>query len=67
MSNQLIHPSNYPSRDSRTSLSPNKAKVCRSTKLIVLGKIKVTSFKDTEVGQAARTAKEVIKGKGERG
>ena len=45
----------------------NKAKVCRLTKLIVLRKAKVISFKDIKVAQVARVAKEVIKGKGKRG
>ena len=45
----------------------NEAKVRRSTRAVVLGKAKVMSFKDIEVAQAARTAKEVIKGKGKRG
>ena len=45
----------------------NKAKVRRSTRLVVLGKAKVISFKDIEVARAARAAKEVIKGKGKRG
>ncbi|KAH8595402.1 hypothetical protein B0O99DRAFT_512087, partial [Bisporella sp. PMI_857] len=42
----------------------NEAKVRRSTKSVVLGKAKVMSFKDIEVARAARTTKEVIKGKG---
>jgi hypothetical protein len=45
----------------------NEAKVRQSTKLIVLGKAKVISFKDIEVARAARATKEVIKGKGKRG
>jgi hypothetical protein len=45
----------------------NEAKVRRSTRLVVLGKAKVMSFEDIEVAQAARAAKEVIKGKGKRG
>jgi len=42
----------------------NKAKVCRLTRLIVLRKAKVISFKDIKVAQVTRVAKEVIKGKG---
>ena len=45
----------------------NEAKVRRSTRLVVLRKAKVISFKDIEVAQAARAAKEVIKGQGKRG
>jgi hypothetical protein len=45
----------------------NKAKVRRSTRSIVLRKAKVISFKNIEVAQAARAAKDVIKGKGKRG
>jgi hypothetical protein len=44
-----------------------EAKVRRSTRLLVLGKGKVMRFEDIEVAQAARAAKEVIKGKGKRG
>jgi hypothetical protein len=45
----------------------NKAKVRQSTRLVVLRKAKVMSFKDIEVARAARAAKEVIKNKGKRG
>ncbi|KAH7363972.1 hypothetical protein BKA65DRAFT_522582 [Rhexocercosporidium sp. MPI-PUGE-AT-0058] len=47
----------------------NEAKVRRSTGSVVLGKGKgkVMSFEDIVVAQAARAAKEVIKGKGKRG
>lgn len=45
----------------------NEAKVRRSTKSIVLGKAKVMSFEDIEAARATRAAKEVIKGKGQRG
>jgi len=41
----------------------NEAKVCRSTKSIILKKTKMMSFKDIEIAQATRAAKEVIKGK----
>ena len=44
-----------------------EAKVRRSTRLLVLGKGKAMRFEDIEVAQAARAAKEVIKGKGKRG
>jgi hypothetical protein len=42
----------------------NEAKVRRSTRSVILGKAKVMSFEDIEVARAARTAKDVIKGKG---
>jgi len=42
----------------------NKAKVRRSTKLVVLEKAKVMSFEGIEEARAKRAAKEVIKGKG---
>jgi hypothetical protein len=45
----------------------NKAKVRRSTQSLILGKAKVMSFEDIEVAQAARAAKEVIKGKRKHG
>ena len=45
----------------------NEAKVRRSTRSVVLKKGKVISFEDIEVAQAARAAKEVIKGQGKRG
>lgn len=45
----------------------NEVKVCRSTRLIVLGKAKVISFEDIEVVRVARATKEIIKGKGKRG
>ena len=47
----------------------NEAKVRRSIRSVVFGKreAKVISFEDAEVVQAARFAKEVIKGKGKRG
>ncbi len=45
----------------------NEAKVRRSTRLVVLGKVKVMSFKDIEVARAARAAKDILKGKRKRG
>jgi hypothetical protein len=45
----------------------DKAKVRRFTRSVVLRKAKVISFEDIEVAQAARAAKEVIKGQGKRG
>jgi hypothetical protein len=47
----------------------SEAKVRRSTKSIILGKGqgKVMSFEDIVVARAARTARDVIKGKGKRG
>jgi hypothetical protein len=45
----------------------NEVKVRRSTRSVVLGKAKVMSFEDIEEARVKRTAKEVIKGKGERG
>jgi hypothetical protein len=45
----------------------NEAKLCRSTRLVVLGKAKVMSFEDIEKARAARVAKDHIKGKGKRG
>jgi hypothetical protein len=45
----------------------NEAKVCRSTRSVVVGKAKVMSFEDIEVARAARAAKDAIKGKGKRG
>jgi len=45
----------------------NEATVRRLTGLDVLGKAKVMSFEDIEVARAARTAKEVVKGKEKRG
>jgi hypothetical protein len=45
----------------------NEAKVRRSTRSVVVGKAKVMSFEDIEVARAARTAKDVTKGKGKRG
>jgi hypothetical protein len=45
----------------------NEAKVCRLTRLLVPGQAKVMSFKDIKVIRVARTAKEVIKGKGKCG
>jgi hypothetical protein len=45
----------------------NKAKVRRLTWLVVLDKAKMISFKDIKEAQAKRAAKEVIKGKGQRG
>ncbi len=42
----------------------NEAKVRRSTRLIVLGKAKVISYKDIKEVRVKRTTKEVIKGKG---
>jgi hypothetical protein len=47
----------------------NEARVCRSTKSVVLGKGegKEMSFEDIEEAQAKRTAKEAIKDKGKRG
>jgi hypothetical protein len=45
----------------------NEAKVRQLTRSVVLGKAKVMSFEDIEVAQAARTVKDVIKGKGKRG
>jgi hypothetical protein len=44
----------------------NEAKVRRFTRLVILGKAKVMSFKDIEVARAACAAKDVIKGKGKR-
>jgi hypothetical protein len=44
----------------------NKAKVCRSTKSVALGKAKVMSFEDIEEARAKSSAKEVIKGQGKR-
>ena len=40
----------------------NEAKVRRSTRSVVLGKVKMMSFKDIKVARAARAVKEVIKG-----
>ena len=45
----------------------NEAEVRRSTRSVMLGKAKVMSFEDIEVARAARTAKDVAKGKGKRG
>ena len=45
----------------------NEAKVRRSTKLVVLWKVKVMSYEDNEEARAKRAAKEVIKRKGKRG
>ena len=45
----------------------NEAKVRRPTKLVVLRKAKVISYKDIEEARAKRTTKEVIKSKGKRG
>ena len=45
----------------------NKAKVRRSTRLVVLGKAKVMSLEDIEVARVARAVKEVIKGQGKHG
>jgi len=47
----------------------NEAKIRRSTQSLVLRQRqrRVISFKDIEAARAARTAKEVIKGKGKRG
>jgi hypothetical protein len=45
----------------------NEVKVRRSTRSVVLGKAKVMSFEDIEEARVKRAAKEVIKGKGERG
>jgi hypothetical protein len=55
--------------DERQSLIKinNEAKVRRSTKSVVLGKAKVMSFEDIEVARAARSAKDIIKGKGKGG
>jgi hypothetical protein len=44
----------------------NKAKVCRSTRSVVLGKAKVMSYEDIKEARVKRAAKEVIKGKGKR-
>ena len=44
----------------------NKAKVRRLTKLLVLGKAKVMSYKDIKETRAKRIAKDAIKGKGKR-
>jgi hypothetical protein len=44
-----------------------EVKVRRSTRSVVLGKAKVMSFEDIEEARVKRAAKEVIKGKGERG
>jgi hypothetical protein len=53
--NQFLHPMN------------NKARVRRSTRLVVLGKAKVMSFEDIKEAQAKCATKEVIKGKAKRG
>jgi len=45
----------------------NKAKVRRSTKLVILGKAKVISYKDIKEVRVKRAAKEVIKGNRKRG
>jgi hypothetical protein len=45
----------------------NEAKVCRSTRLIVIGKAKVISFEDIEVARVVRIAKDTTKSKGKRG
>jgi hypothetical protein len=43
----------------------NKAKVCQLTRLIILGKAKVISFKDIEIARVVRAIKNT-KGKGKR-
>ncbi|KAG9235946.1 hypothetical protein BJ875DRAFT_357236, partial [Amylocarpus encephaloides] len=55
--------------DERQSLRKinNEAKVRRSTKSVELGKAKVMSFEDIEVARAARSTKDIIKGKGKLG
>ncbi|KAH7418673.1 hypothetical protein BKA64DRAFT_563470, partial [Cadophora sp. MPI-SDFR-AT-0126] len=45
----------------------NETKVRRSTRLLVLEKAKVISFKDIEVARAACATKNIIKEKGKRG
>jgi len=45
----------------------NEVKVRRSTRLVVVGKAKVTSYKDIEEAQKKRAAKDAKKGKGKRG
>jgi hypothetical protein len=45
----------------------NEAKVRRSTKSVVLGKVKVMSYEDIEEARAKRAAKEATAGKGKRG
>ena len=45
----------------------NEVKVRWLTKLFILKQAKVMSFKDIEIAWVARTAKDVIKGKGKRG
>ena len=45
----------------------NEAKVRRSTKSIILGRVKVMSYEDIEEAPAKRAAKEVITGKGKHG
>ncbi|PQE17512.1 hypothetical protein CJF30_00009494 [Rutstroemia sp. NJR-2017a BBW] len=45
----------------------NEAKVRKSTKLVVLGKVKVMSFEDIQLARAARATKDAMKGKGKRG
>ena len=45
----------------------NEAKARRLTKSVVLGRAKVMSYEDLEEARAKRAAKEVIKGKGNRG
>jgi hypothetical protein len=44
----------------------NEAKVRKSTKLVVLGKVKVMSFENIELARAARATKDAMKGKGKR-
>ncbi|OBT69721.1 hypothetical protein VE03_00858 [Pseudogymnoascus sp. 23342-1-I1] len=44
----------------------NEVKVRQSTRSIILGKAKVTSYEDIEEARAKRAAKEIIKGKGKR-
>jgi len=44
----------------------NEAQVRRSTKLVILGKAKVMSYKDIEEVRAKRAAKEASAGKGKR-
>jgi hypothetical protein len=45
----------------------NEAKVCRSTRSVVLGKAKVMSYEDIEEARKKRAAKDATKGKGKRG
>lgn len=56
-------------RNSLLTSMNNEAKVCRSTKPVVLGKgnAKIMSYEDIEDARATRAEKDAMKGKGKRG